>query len=166
MVVLQFEDLAVGAEEARCSGLIRQTDAKQQEGPFVLLILENCVTISCPRGGKSRSAVLGEKLLENFLDAKFAHVVFIELFPLRWEGAFGRRKLDLGRHYTLHVQVWVHDLLCRDGRSLEDLMKIRPSIRGFQEALCKLNPGEIREQKFILQDFRSFGEFGAAVHVA
>ena len=123
LVILQFEHLAVGAEKARRVGVARQANSKKQQRPLVLLVFEQGVAVGRPCRGQIGGAIFGQKLLEDFLETEFPHIVFIELFPVRGNQARRFGQLDFGRHDVLQVHVRMHDLLRRNRRLLENLVR-------------------------------------------
>src|ERR1019366_8417329 len=80
-VILQFEHLAVGAKKAGRIGVAGQAKFKQQKSPLVFFVFKQGIAVGRPCRGKIGGAALVQILLEDFQEAEFPHIIFIELFP-------------------------------------------------------------------------------------
>ena len=146
-LVLRFERFAVLAEKAsRVFGRFER-QVKDERCFLRLGVFKNGVAVAVPGGREGVSPLLVEKLLQHFLDAEFAHHVFLEQFPIGGHETFPCGQCDFRRADTFQIKVRLHDLLGRDRRILEDQMQVRPARVRLQECLSERGACEVRKQQ-------------------
>src|SRR5487761_1735972 len=156
--IFLFERIAIRAKKRFRVRFVVQGQPDDKDRPLRFLVLEQGVAISMPHRGKMVRVASSKKLLQHFAKREFTNHVFVQFPPAMRDGRFQMRQRDFARLNMLKIESRMHDLLRGNGRILENCFEVRPSRSGFQDVLREHRAIQIREQQFVADKRRSFGE--------